>query len=104
LNFAERRCKLCAERLPRYYKVASKSIQVLSPKQQGETGAANLNQLLQNALNPGRVFLKRGGTEYRLGDKVMQIKNNYDKEIFNGDAGIITSVDAEERTLVQCNI
>jgi exodeoxyribonuclease V alpha subunit len=64
-----------------------------------ENGASNLNAVLQNALNPNAVSFKRGGTEYRMGDKVMQIKNNYDKNIFNGDIGIIQSVDTEERTL-----
>jgi exodeoxyribonuclease V alpha subunit len=71
--------------------------------QRGETGSINLNITLQNALNPqggspGR-FLKRGGTEYRLNDKVMQIKNNYEKNTFNGDIGVITAVDLEEREI-----
>ncbi|MCL2463229.1 MAG: AAA family ATPase, partial [Defluviitaleaceae bacterium] len=77
-------CGLCAARLPNYYHVDPiKGIQVLTPMQRGETGAANLNILLQNALNPSTVCLQRGGTEFRQGDKTMQIKNNYDKEVFN---------------------
>lgn len=93
-------CGLCAKRLPAYYKVDPISgIQVLSPMQRGETGAANLNALLQEALNPGKECLRRGGTEYRRGDKVMQIKNNYDKEVFNGDIGQVSSIDLEEREL-----
>jgi exodeoxyribonuclease V alpha subunit len=67
--------------------------------QRGENGARNLNVLLQNTLNPSAATLRRGGTEYRYGDKVMQIKNNYDKEVWNGDIGQIVSVDEEERTL-----
>jgi exodeoxyribonuclease V alpha subunit len=91
---------LCAQRLPRYYEVDPiQGIQVLSPMQRGETGAANLNALLQETLNPGKVALRRGGTEYRLDDKVMQIRNNYDKEVFNGDIGQVSAVDVEEREL-----
>ncbi|MDL2232019.1 ATP-dependent RecD-like DNA helicase [Ruminococcaceae bacterium OttesenSCG-928-L11] len=93
-------CELCAKRLPGYYKVSpTQGIQVLSPMQRGETGAANLNALLQEALNPGAICLRRGGIEYRLGDKVMQLKNNYDKEVFNGDIGQVDAVDLEEREL-----
>lgn len=67
--------------------------------QRGECGAVHLNQGLQEAMNPSRIFLRRGGTQYRLKDKVMQIRNDYDKEVFNGDIGTITKVDMEEREL-----
>jgi exodeoxyribonuclease V alpha subunit len=90
---------LCAKRLPKYFGIKPSSIQVLCPMQRGENGARNLNVLLQNTLNPPTAMLRRGGTEYRHGDKVMQIKNNYDKEVWNGDIGSIVSVDEEERTL-----
>ena len=50
-------------------------------------------------MNPTRIFLHRGGTQYRLHDKVMQIRNDYDKEVFNGDIGTVTRVDMEEREL-----
>lgn len=93
-------CELCSERLPSYYKVdPMQDIQVLTPMQRGETGAVNLNTLLQDTLNPEYKHLYRAGTQYRLGDKVMQIKNNYDKEVFNGDIGQISAVDLEEREL-----
>lgn len=93
-------CGLCAKRLPGYYSVDPiQGIQVLSPMQRGGTGAANLNTLLQEALNPGTLSLSRGGTNYRLGDKVMQVRNNYDKEVFNGDIGVVSAVDLEEREL-----
>lgn len=93
-------CELCARRLPNHYRVDPISgIQVLSPMQRGETGAVNLNKALQQALNPKGQGLWRGGMEYRLGDKVMQSKNNYEKEVFNGDIGIVTAVDVEERSL-----
>ena len=90
----------CKMNLPRYYHVDPfTDIQVLTPMQRGECGAVHLNQVLQEAMNPSRVFLRRGGTQYRLKDKVMQIRNDYDKEVFNGDIGTITKVDMEEREL-----
>lgn len=92
--------KYCTENLPRYYHVdALQDIQVLTPMQRGVCGAANLNQVLQEAMNPGSIFLRRGGTQYRLHDKVMQIRNDYNKEVFNGDIGVINHVDMEEREL-----
>ena len=75
---------------------------MLTPMQRGECGAVNLNQVLQEALNPSQPFLRRGGTQYRRRDKVMQIRNNYDKEVFNGDIGTIRQVDTEERELTVC--
>ncbi|PNH17933.1 AAA family ATPase [Lachnospiraceae bacterium] len=92
--------QFCTRNLPRYYHAdAFRDIQVLTPMQRGICGAANLNQVLQQAMNPSSVFLRRGGTEYRLKDKVMQIRNDYDKEVFNGDIGTIAAVDMEEREL-----
>ncbi len=97
---AELLVKYCTKNLPRYYHAdAFRDIQVLTPMQRGICGAANLNQLLQQAMNPTGLFLKRGGTQYRLHDKVMQIKNDYDKEVFNGDIGIIVRVDTEDGEL-----
>lgn len=90
----------CRSNLPRYYHVDPlQDIQVLTPMQRGECGAVNLNQVLQEAMNPSKIFLRQGGTQYRLNDKVMQIRNDYDKEVFNGDIGTITKVDMEEREL-----
>ncbi|MCD8149590.1 MAG: DUF4186 family protein, partial [Clostridiales bacterium] len=92
--------KYCTQNLPRYYHAdALRDIQVLTPMQRGICGAANLNQLLQEALNPSGIYLRRGGTQYRLRDKVMQIRNDYDKEVFNGDIGIIVRVDTEDTEL-----
>jgi exodeoxyribonuclease V alpha subunit len=68
--------------------------------QRGETGAQRLNLLLQESLNPCDVTIKYGGTEYRLHDKVMQIKNNYEKNVFNGDIGTIVKIDREDKSLV----
>ena len=106
--------ELVKQKLPNYYHVESQQIQVLTPMQRGVVGATNLNLALQEAINPtehevfmrgrGAVMmpkdtLRRSGFAFRADDKVMQIKNNYDKEVFNGDIGIIESVDAENRTL-----
>lgn len=55
----------------------------------------------QEAMNPSKIFFRRGGTQYRLKDKVMQIRNDYDKEVFNGDIGTITKADMEERELTE---
>ena len=91
---------LCTKRLPGYYKVNPiKDIQVLCPMQRGEIGTHNLNLLLQEGLNPGNTVIKYGGAVFRLHDKVMQIKNNYDKNVFNGDIGIISKIDTEDKTL-----
>ena len=90
---------LVRDRLSRAYGYNPKEIQVLTPMQRGNTGAGNLNIELQNALNPNGDALTRGGYTFRRGDKVMQIRNNYDKNVFNGDIGYITSVDTNERTL-----
>ncbi|MBM3211482.1 ATP-dependent RecD-like DNA helicase, partial [Candidatus Poribacteria bacterium] len=85
---------LVTKRLPKYYKYDPiDDIQVLCPMYKGSVGADNFNQVLQNALNPDGESLPRGGRNFRSGDKVMQIRNNYDKEVFNGDIGRIASVD-----------
>ena len=90
---------LVRDRLPKKYGYPPKEIQVLTPMQRGTVGAGNLNIELQNALNPTGLSLARGGYTFRQGDKVMQIRNNYDKNVFNGDIGYITAVDTNERTL-----
>jgi len=72
-------------------------IQVLTPMHKGIVGVGNINRELQNALNPGPVGLVRGARSFRLGDKVMQVRNNYDKEVFNGDLGRITKIDLENQ-------
>jgi exodeoxyribonuclease V alpha subunit len=90
---------LALRSLPKHYKVKPSDIHVLTPMQRGENGALSLNTILQNELNHEKKALHRGGILYKLGDKVMQIKNNYDKEVYNGDIGIITNVDIQERTL-----
>ena len=90
---------LCVRRLPMYFRLKPSAIQVLCPMQRGESGAQNLNVVLQGALNKSTSMLRRGGIQYRFGDKVMQIKNNYDKEVFNGDIGRVVTVNEEERSI-----
>ena len=99
---AEAVTELVSRQLPAYYKVPSSDIQVLIPMQRGLAGAGNLNQILQEKLNPRSPGLGRGGSIYREGDRVMQIRNNYDKEVFNGDIGTVASVNQEERELTVC--
>ena len=91
--------ELMKTKLPGYFRVSPADIQVLTPMQRGVVGATNLNQLLQEALNPGDNGLRRGGYVFREKDKVMQIRNNYEKEVFNGDIGTIKRVDPEEHVL-----
>jgi len=90
---------LCIKRLPSHFKVKPSDIQVLCPMQRGENGVISLNNLLQTAISKSKKAIRRGGTEYRLGDKVMQVKNNYNKEVWNGDIGRIVSVDEEDRII-----
>ena len=96
---AEEIVNLVKNRLPKAYKQSVSHIQVLTPMQRGIVGATNLNMALQNALNPSQLALNRGGYSFRQGDRVMQLRNNYDKDVFNGDLGYVEKVDLEERTL-----
>jgi exodeoxyribonuclease V alpha subunit len=77
-------------------------VQVLCPMTRGEMGTRNLNTVLQQIINPpskDKAEITRGGTMLRVGDRVIQKKNNYNREVFNGDLGIITSVDLEEQEI-----
>ena len=87
-------CGLCATRLPRTYRLDSiEDIQVLVPMYRGETGANNLNRVLQDELNPKGQEMMRGGIRFRVGDKVMQVRNNYDRDVFNGDIGRVHGIE-----------
>jgi exodeoxyribonuclease V alpha subunit len=77
-------------------------VQVLAPMHRGQAGVAELNTMLQNALNPaapGKRETRHGARVFRVGDKVLQTRNNYDKQVFNGDLGRITAIDFEEQTV-----
>ena len=96
---AETIVSLVRDRLPKAYRQPTANIQVLTPMQRGMVGAANLNMALQQALNHNTAALVRGGYTYKEGDRVMQLRNNYDKDVYNGDLGYVHSMDMEERTL-----
>jgi exodeoxyribonuclease V alpha subunit len=89
---------LCSERIPRQFRFHPlREIQVLTPMHKGTIGVTNLNIELQKRLNPGQSGITRGAWNFRSGDKVMQIVNNYDKDVFNGDIGWISKIDPKER-------
>ncbi len=81
-------------------KIPAHKTQVLSPMKKGVIGTENLNAVLQKALNPSQRPLMRMGRTFHIQDKVMQLKNNYQKEVYNGDIGVITSIDWEEEQLL----
>ena len=105
--------QLCASRLPSYLGISYSDIQVIAPSRKGETGTMNLNRILQNVLNPAspdKRELFSGDRSFREGDRVMQIRNNYDLHwrrsdgtegmgIFNGDCGIIGKIDTQNGAL-----
>ena len=92
--------ELVVTRIPRRFGFdAKKDIQVLTPMHRGAAGTIALNEILQAALNPEGPALESRGQKLRLGDKVMQTRNDYEREAFNGDIGVISSVDLEGRKL-----
>lgn len=91
---------LVVHQLPKAYRFHRfDDIQVLSPMKRGLIGSENLNVILQKNLNPSPTALHRMGRSFLVGDKVMQIRNNYEKEVYNGDIGKITEMDLTEQTL-----
>jgi exodeoxyribonuclease V alpha subunit len=94
--------RMATEAIPRRFGLdPRRDVQVLTPMQRGELGARNLNQVLQEALNPAGDEVQRFGWTFRVGDRVMQTVNDYEKDVFNGDVGHITAVDeAEQRVEV----
>jgi len=93
---------LVARRIPRRFGIPSDEIQVLTPMHRGPLGVAALNQRLQTLLNPPDARKPeriQGGRVFRVGDRVMQIRNNYDLDVFNGDMGVITGIDGVMHTL-----
>jgi exodeoxyribonuclease V alpha subunit len=92
-----------ANRIPRKFGLKPRTdVQVLAPMHRGAAGAGGLNALLQEALTPSTPDLPErrfGGRVFRVGDKVTQMRNNYDKNVFNGTLGIVTAIDAVEQKL-----
>ena len=94
--------ELVQTRIPRKFRLKPDDIQVLSPMHRGEVGVTALNQRLQAALcppGPGRPEWRVGGRVFRQGDRVMQIRNNYDKDVFNGDLGRIANIDVVNQVI-----
>lgn len=93
--------ELVTERIPKRFGFDSfDEIQVLTPMHRGVLGSSSLNAVLQEALNPGDALLVRGEKNYKTGDKVMQVRNNYEKDVFNGDIGRIRSIHPEDQKMV----
>jgi exodeoxyribonuclease V alpha subunit len=97
---AELAIDFATRRIPERFKLDPiDDIQVLSPMHRGELGVTRLNERLQEALTPKGRELVVGWRKFRVGDKVMQTRNNYELDIFNGDLGRVTDIDFEEREL-----
>ena len=94
--------ELCTHFIPSHFKWFNPvtDVQVLAPMHKGVAGVSNLNAQLQAALNGHTKGLKAVSGEYRPGDKLIQLRNNYDKSLFNGDIGTVVSVDLAKGTLV----
>jgi exodeoxyribonuclease V alpha subunit len=92
--------ELVTQRIPRRFGMnARDDVQVLTPMHRGPAGTQALNAALQAALNPGGRAFSRRGTEYRVGDKVMQTKNDYEREVYNGDIGVVAEVNPAEESV-----
>jgi exodeoxyribonuclease V alpha subunit len=88
------------KRIPNHFKLdPMKDVQVLTPMRRNLLGAESLNALIQERLNGSGPFVARGAMKFRAGDRVMQLRNNYDKDVYNGDIGFIRELDENDRTL-----
>lgn len=95
-DIIQRTLQLLCERIPRRFGFNPMTqVQVLTPMRKNQLGSENLNTLIQEALNASGPAVERIGRKYRVGDRVMQIRNNYDKDVFNGDIGTIKSIDMD---------
>ena len=93
--------KLVTETLPRQG-FKPQDIQIIAPLHRGPAGVSNLNDVLQERLNPrqsGRYEVRRGGRLLRVGDRVLQLVNDYDKNVFNGDIGVVSGLDLTQQLL-----
>ena len=92
---------LCTEFIPRHWKWFDpvRDVQVLAPMHKGTAGVGNFNTQLQAALNPHAKGFRSPGGEFRPDDKVIQLRNDYDRDLFNGDIGAVTAIDSEAGTL-----
>lgn len=101
---AARVVELVQKRMPQRFTLDPvDDIQVLSPMYRGPSGVSELNRLIQEALNPATLYKKEwrhGGRVFRVGDKVLQMRNNYTKEVFNGDLGRVMAIDVDHQTVI----
>ncbi|MRS05404.1 ATP-dependent RecD-like DNA helicase, partial [bacterium] len=101
---ADRVVELASKRISdRFGYSSERDIQVLSPLHRGVTGVTELNERLQTILNPsvpGKIEIRHGSRSFRVGDRVMQLRNDYERQVFNGDMGTIKSIDLEEQILL----
>jgi exodeoxyribonuclease V alpha subunit len=92
--------ELCSKLIPEKFNIdAVRDIQVLTPMHKGTVGTINLNSALQKALNPNKGANGSKGIGFKPGDKVMHLKNNYQKDVYNGDIGVVKAVDPEDQIL-----
>jgi len=97
----KRAIEFMTTRIPRKFGMdPMQDVQVLVPMRRNVLGTDNLNVELQKALNPDGDSVIRGGSLFRVGDRVMQLRNNYDKDVFNGDIGFIKAINADDRSMV----
>jgi exodeoxyribonuclease V alpha subunit len=90
--------ELCTKIIPETFSFdPMQDVQVLTPMHKGLVGTTHLNQVLQKVLNPNPVMVETTGSTFKVGDKVMHLKNNYPKDVFNGDIGTISAVDLKEQ-------
>ena len=93
--------ELVSKRIPRRFGLSPRTdIQLLTPMRRFQLGSENMNAELQNVINPHGEAVTRFGRVYRVNDRVMQLRNNYDKDVFNGDIGIIREIDQNEQELI----
>ena len=92
--------EMVTKKIPGQLNISARQVQVLCPMRRSITGVNNLNVVLQKAINPRpSVYVERFGIRFQINDKVMQIVNNYDKDVYNGDIGYITGIDHEDKSL-----
>ena len=97
----QRAIEFMTTRIPRKFGLDPLAdVQVLVPMRKNVLGTDNLNYEIQKALNPTGDSILRGGMTFRVGDRVMQLRNNYDKDVFNGDVGFVKAVSASDRSMV----
>lgn len=97
----QRAIEFMQERIPRKFALDPRTdVQILVPMRKNVLGTDHLNVRLQQALNPRGEAVQRGGVTFRVGDRVMQLRNNYDKDVYNGDIGFVKAVEMATRALI----